>query len=101
MALSPVNNTVGKAHLRLHGTTRKHTPAGHMDRSLSFSNNRVGHRIAQRRGLVVVDERRAARLTAQYSTFFAASVTAQNDSAQHLTSEHHGSQHTYHKQQAH
>jgi hypothetical protein len=69
MALSPVNNTVGKAHLRLHGTTRKHTPAGHMDRSLSFSNNRVGHRIAQRRGLVVVDQRRAARLSAQYSTY--------------------------------
>ena len=96
MALSPVTNTIGKAHLRLHGTTRQQMPAGHMNLSLSFSNNRVGHRIAQRRGLVVVDERRAAR-TISSTAFDCEFCIAQKDSAQHLTSEHHGSQHTYHK----
>ena len=66
LALSPVTNAIGKAHLRrLHGTTRQQTPAGHMKLS---DNNRLGHGIAQRRGLVV-DERRAARLTGQYCIF--------------------------------
>ena len=104
LALSPVTNAIGKAYLRrLHGTTRQQTPAGQMTPAgqsrLSFSNTRLGHGITQRRGLVV-DERRAAR-TISSTAFDCEFCIAQKDSAQHLTSEHHGSQHTYHKQQAH
>ena len=47
---SPVTNTVGEAHLRLNGTTgRRRATRGIV----------VAHRLAQRRGLVVVNERPA------------------------------------------